>query len=562
MNMLNFLDGFIPDELKRNMVSHSKARIIIGMTLLLSTIILINSIRGFTQGTPILGMVVAVAGILFLFSIFILKKTSSLPIAGNYVLALYLIMLMYVVFDSGIKSLVISAFVPFVFTAFLLTSFKTGLVWGFLTLGYVTVLKIMEMNGYAFQELAADQTYYINSFANLVNATILGSIFAFSSAGNLAKASTLQKEAEKSAEGQKQLIDEANSVMGAVSKGDLTKRISVDLEGDLGQLKTSVNQAMSILSQTMSKVITSSTQIAAGTNQLTSAAQSLASGTTEQAASIEEISSSMAEIGSSAKINNDNAVQAQTLSTQSTNDIGRGNSQMEAMLTSMGEINDTSTNVSKVIKVIDEIAFQTNLLALNAAVEAARAGKYGKGFAVVAEEVRNLAARSAEAAKDTTGLIETSIKEVENGVQNADQTAEILKDFVSSIEKVNDLVKEISIASQEQVSSVDEINTSLGQVNQVIQSNSSISEETAASAQELAGQAKALQTLMQNFSIEGNASVQPQAAREIQPEPVYRAPEPVALVEDKTSGYHDNKPSGGAAPQGKIILDDDDFGKY
>ena len=181
----------------------------------------------------------------------------------------------------------------------------------------------------------------------------------------------------------------------------------------------------------------------------------------------------------------------------------------------MGEINESSNSVSKVIKVIDEIAFQTNLLALNAAVEAARAGKFGKGFAVVAEEVRNLASRSAEAAKNTTSMIESSINQVESGVKNADQADEILKEFISIIEKVNDLVCEISAASKEQSNGVGEISESLNLVNDVVQNNSSISEQTAAASEQLKDQAETMQHLIDSFNLNRDVLYQADPQSEI-----------------------------------------------
>lgn len=265
------------------------------------------------------------------------------------------------------------------------------------------------------------------------------------------------------------------------------------------------------------------------------------------AASLEEISSSISEIDGVAKNNEGNASQAQQLSSRAMSEINSSNQQMEAMLASMQQINDTSNDVSKVIKVIDEIAFQTNLLALNAAVEAARAGKYGKGFAVVAEEVRNLASRSATAAKDTTSLIESSIGEVNNGVKNADQTAEILKGFVSSIEKVNDLVAEISVASQEQSSGVGEISKGLDQVNEVVQRNSSISEETASASEELKSQAQSLQDLMNRFRLrDQNGS---EVGSEFTP-PEWET-DRTRLIAD----FPQPKPAHRLKPQKQIILD-------
>ncbi|MBU2648928.1 methyl-accepting chemotaxis protein, partial [bacterium] len=293
----------------------------------------------------------------------------------------------------------------------------------------------------------------------------------------------------------------------------------------------------------ITQVVNAAEQVNSGAGQIASASQALASGTTEQAASLEETSSSMSEVGSRAKINNENANQAVQLSNQTLEIVNRGNAQMEAMLASMDKINNSSGDISKIIKVIDEIAFQTNLLALNAAVEAARAGKYGKGFAVVAEEVRNLAARSAEAAKNTTGLIENSVKEVDSGVLNAGKTAEILNEINVSITKVNDLVGEIASSSQEQRISTDEVNKALTQVNDVVQQNSSISEQTAAASEELSGQAMQLQELMRRFKVNQTKPIQERAQ-------VQRA-----AVQKKGPAEKPVK-----SPK-MITLDDDRFGK-
>ena len=332
--------------------------------------------------------------------------------------------------------------------------------------------------------------------------------------------------------------------MNGVSQGDLTNRIDeAGMKGDLSLIKDSINNSSDMLSNTIAQVVVATEQVNSGAGQISSASQSLASGTTEQAASLEEISSSMSEVGSRAKANNESANQAAQLTTQTMEIADRGNQQMKEMLSSMDKINSSSSDISKIIKVIDEIAFQTNLLALNAAVEAARAGKYGKGFAVVAEEVRNLAVRSAEAAKNTTELIENSVKEVDSGVSNAGKTAEVLNEINTSITKVNDLVGEIAASSQEQSNSTDEINKSLTQVNDVVQQNSSISEEAASASEELSGQALELQALMGRFKLNQTITAQTpiQQATPIQQEiPAQKA---------------------GGSPK-MITLDDDNFGKY
>ncbi len=296
-------------------------------------------------------------------------------------------------------------------------------------------------------------------------------------------------------------LENMNKVMKSVANGDLSSSVQGDYKGELEDLKNSTNQSISILAQTISKVAIASDKVNLSANELNSSSHTLASGTTEQAATLEEISSSMNEIGSQAKTNSDNANEVQQLIRSTIDVVQQGNMQMENMLQSMQQISSTSDEVSKIIKVIDEIAFQTNLLALNAAVEAARAGKYGKGFSVVADEVRNLAARSAEAAKNTTGLIESSLKQVDSGVQNADKTADVLRQITEGIEKSNNLISEISTASKDQNSGVAEINEGLSQVNNVIQQNSSISEQSAAASEELSSLSTKLQTLLNKFRL-------------------------------------------------------------
>ncbi|MBU2510673.1 cache domain-containing protein [bacterium] len=296
-------------------------------------------------------------------------------------------------------------------------------------------------------------------------------------------------------------IQDLNTVLTAMSNGDLTQKITTDAKGDLDDLKISANKSIDMLKQIIIDVMEASAQVNSGSEELSRSSQSLAAGTTQQAASVEEISSSMSEVGSQTKINSENATSAKQLSQKMMEIVENGNRQMDLLLVSMNEINETSTNVNKIIKVIDEIAFQTNLLALNAAVEAARAGKYGKGFAVVAEEVRNLASRSAEAARSTTQLIETSVGRVEEGVKNSENTAQILQEISTNATKVNDLVSEIAASSIEQTKGIEEVNSGLNQINSVIQQNASISEEAASSSEQLSALAQQLQYMMKQFEV-------------------------------------------------------------
>ncbi len=243
-----------------------------------------------------------------------------------------------------------------------------------------------------------------------------------------------------------------------------------------------------------------SEQVAAASGQVSSASQSLAEGATEQAAGLEETSSSLEEMSSMTKQNADNAQQANTLASEARKAADTGTESMGRMSTAINDIQKSSDETAKIIKVIDEIAFQTNLLALNAAVEAARAGEAGKGFAVVAEEVRNLAMRSAEAAKNTSNMIEESVKNSNNGVDIAGEVGKVLEEIVQGIGKTTDLVGEIAAASAEQAQGIDQVNTAVAQMDKVTQQNAANAEESASASEELSAQAEQMQQIVDELT--------------------------------------------------------------
>ena len=252
---------------------------------------------------------------------------------------------------------------------------------------------------------------------------------------------------------------------------------------------TTLKTVISVLSE-------GSEQVAAASNQVSSASQSLAEGSIEQAAGLEETSSSLEEMSSMTKQNANNAQQANTLSGEAKNAADNGSSAMTRMSTAINDIQKSSDETAKIIKVINEIAFQTNLLALNAAVEAARAGEAGKGFAVVAEEVRNLAMRSAEAAKNTSEMIEDSVKSAKNGVDIANEVGKVLEEIVTGIGKTSDLVGEIAAASQEQAQGIDQVNTAVNDMDKVTQQNAANAEESASASEELSAQAEQMNEIV------------------------------------------------------------------
>ncbi|WKY46782.1 methyl-accepting chemotaxis protein [Eubacteriaceae bacterium ES3] len=341
-------------------------------------------------------------------------------------------------------------------------------------------------------------------------------------------------------------LDEVISVMSAISQGDLNNSIKGDYQGDFERLKQAVNNTNISLSQIIGKIkgftreiscknlsmpemsqfegdfyeisdslnhiteilnellreiLNTASQVSSGTSQVSSGSQSLAQGSTEQASSVEELTASINELTGQTRNNASASEQAKGLSQKVHFGAEEGNRQMSSMQDAMKEINQSSVDISKIIKVIDDIAFQTNILALNAAVEAARAGEHGKGFAVVAEEVRTLAARSADAARETTALIEGTIGKVKVGTQIADDTAESLQSMVTGIEEIAAINQSIAAASSEQATEIFQISQGIEQVAQVVHQNSATAEESAAASEELSAQAELLKEKLQMFKL-------------------------------------------------------------
>ena len=286
-----------------------------------------------------------------------------------------------------------------------------------------------------------------------------------------------------------------------VAQGDLNFEVSAHSDKDL--LAVNLQKMVEDLNELFFEINQASTQVHAGARQIADGAQSLAQGSTEQAATVQQLSAAISQIAQKTKENASMAGRAANLAGNIKMSAEKGSAQMDEMMVAVKEINQSSQSISKVIKVIDDIAFQTNILALNAAVEAARAGQHGKGFAVVAEEVRNLAAKSAEAAKDTSGLIASSMEKAELGAKIAEETASSLVEIVSGINESNQLVNDIALSSEEQSHGISEVNSGIDQVAAVVQMNSATAQESAASSIELSGQSDVLEDVIGRFNLKG-----------------------------------------------------------
>ena len=296
-------------------------------------------------------------------------------------------------------------------------------------------------------------------------------------------------------------VGEISRVLSSMSAGDLTVEITKDFMGDFAEIKRALTLIVDSFNELIGEIINASDQILISSKQVADSSQSLSQGSNEQASSVEEITSTLAVIELKAKDNAKNAKNASDQAMNVKDQAVASNNEMKSMLKAMEEISDTSENIAKIIKEIDAIAFQTNILALNAAVEAARAGQHGKGFNVVAEEVRNLASRSANAAKETTKMIEGSIKTVRSGMDIAGRTANELNKMTSGVVDVTELVKDIASASIEQSSSVVETTSGINQISQVTMSAAATAEESSAASLELSSQAEAFQAMVKRFSL-------------------------------------------------------------
>jgi methyl-accepting chemotaxis protein len=296
-------------------------------------------------------------------------------------------------------------------------------------------------------------------------------------------------------------INEAALTLEKVAARDMTARMLGDYKGDLAKIKNSLNLAVDNLDKALQQVSEAAEQVTSASNQISSGSQSLAQGANEQASSLEEVSSSLEEMASMTKQNADNATQAKSLSGEADENAKVGTEAMLRMSSAINKIKESSDQTAKIVKTIDEIAMQTNLLALNAAVEAARAGEAGRGFAVVAEEVRNLAQRSAQAAKNTADMISESVKNADDGVKIADEVSQSFESIATSAKKVNDLIAEIAAASQEQSQGIDQVNSAVAQMDKVTQQNAANSEESASAAEELSSQAEELKTMIDQFDL-------------------------------------------------------------
>jgi len=297
------------------------------------------------------------------------------------------------------------------------------------------------------------------------------------------------------------MTGEIATVAGAMADGRLTLSVNGDYRGVFGDLKTGINGMSAKLRDFAGRLAHTTEAVNAASAEISSGSQDLAQRTESQAASIEETAASMHEITTTVKQNADNAAAASHLATAARDTADTGGAVVQKAVAAVSQIEQSSQRITDIVSLIDEIAFQTNLLALNASVEAARAGEAGKGFAVVAQEVRALAQRSASASKEIKTLISETNAQVKTGAALVNQAGGSLVDIVNSIKKVADIVSEISLASREQATGLDQINTAVGQMDEMTQRNSALVEETTASAQSLAGQARELAEMVRFFRV-------------------------------------------------------------
>ena len=299
-------------------------------------------------------------------------------------------------------------------------------------------------------------------------------------------------------------INEASEDLERIANKDLTARMKGNYKGDHARIKESFNTAVENLDKALQQVAIGAEQVASASVEVSSGGQALSQGASEQASSLEEISSSLQEMSSMTKQNTVNAREAKGVVENARESADRGVESMNRMSSAIDQIKSSSDATAKIVKTIDEIAFQTNLLALNAAVEAARAGDAGKGFAVVAEEVRNLAMRSAEAAKNTANLIEEAVRNSDNGVSINHEVLKNFQEITERTNKVSHVVAEIAAASEQQEQGINQVNRAVEQLNQLTQQNAANAEESASAAEEMSSQSEEMRSMVAGFQLSGS----------------------------------------------------------
>ncbi len=377
-----------------------------------------------------------------------------------------------------------------------LNHMSNGILTEKITMNYVGDFSLLKDSINAMLE---DQLSYVSNISKTMLRIQNGDLSASIDIEFLGDFASIKTSINKTVEYLRMYISELKNCLSHIADGDLTTAIKTEFLGDFSALKESTQHITRSLSNTLNQINNVADEVASGTDQMHSAITNVAQGASKQSESIASLKQNTDQMTQQIGKNFENTKGALTLNNNAMLEVDKGNQKMRDMITAMGKISETSNQISNIIKTINDIAFQTNLLALNAAVEAARAGEAGKGFSVVAEEVRNLANRSAVAAKDVESLIETSLTAVNNGDKIARETAETLLHMVDDAKKTNTSILNINEITQKQVSEISDINTELDSIQLIVHSNTAAAEQSAAASEELSAQAQNLKQLVNNF---------------------------------------------------------------